>query len=180
MFRRLTHLFQYLFRRRRLEDDLDEELRSSFDLVVDRFTARGMPAPEARRAARLEFEGLEQVKEKVRDGLVGASLAAFFQDTRYALRGLRRRPSFTLIALTTLALGIGINTAIFSVFYGVLLHPLPYKNPEQLAIVWSSFRTAGHARAPASGAILGEIERRNRSAGGRGGHLDDHAHIHRR
>jgi len=166
MFRRLTHLFQYLFRRRRLEDDLDEELRSSFDLVVDRFTARGMPAPEARRAARLEFEGLEQVKEKVRDGLVGASLAAFFQDTRYALRGLRRRPSFTLIALTTLALGIGINTAIFSVFYGVLLHPLPYKNPEQLAIVWSSFRTAGHARAPASGAILGEIERRNRSLAG--------------
>lgn len=166
MFRRLTHVFEYLFRRRRLEDDLDEELRSSFDMTVDRLIARGVPAAEARRLARLEFEGLEQVKENVRDGLVGASLAAFIQDTRYAWRGLSRRPSFTVIALTTLALGIGINTAIFSVFYGVLLHPLPYNHPERLALIWASFRTAGHARAPASGTILGEIERRNRSLAG--------------
>jgi putative ABC transport system permease protein len=166
MFRRLGHLFDYLFRRRRLEDDLDEELRSSFDTIVERFAARGMTAAQARRAARLEFEGLEQVKENVRDGLVGAGLAAFLQDTRYALRGLRRRPSFTLIALTTLALGIGVNTAIFSVFYGVLLHPLPYQHPEQLALIWASFRTAGHARAPVSGAILSEIGRRNRSLAG--------------
>jgi putative ABC transport system permease protein len=166
MFRRLTHLFEYLFRRRRLEDDLDEELRSSFDMIAGRFAARGMPPAEARRAARLEFEGLEQVKENVRDGLVGSGLQAFLQDARYALRGLRRRPSFTAIALTTLALGIGVNTAVFSVFYGVLLHPLPYDRAEQLAIVWSSFRTAGNARAPVSGAILREIERRNRSLAG--------------
>ena len=84
MFRRLGHLFDYLFRRRRLEDDLDEELRSSFETVVERFAAGGMSADESRRAARLEFEGLEQVKENVRDGLVGASFAAFLQDTRYA------------------------------------------------------------------------------------------------
>ena len=166
MFRRLAHLFEYCFRRRRLEDDLDEELRSSLDMIVDRFTARGLPVAEARRAARLEFEGLDQVKENVRDSLAGASFAAFLQDTRYALRGLRQRPSFAAIALTTLALGIGINTAVFSVFYGVLLDPLPYDRPERLAIIWSSFRTAGHARAPASGAILGEIERRNRSLAG--------------
>jgi predicted permease len=166
MFRRLTHLCEYFFRRRRLEDDLDEELRTSFEMVVDRFTARGMSPTEARRAARLEFEGLEQVKENVRDGLVGASFAAVLQDTRYACRGLGRRPSFTLIALVTLALGIGVNTAVFSVFYGVLLHPLPYNHPERLALIWSSFRTAGHARAPVSGTILGEIERRNRSLAG--------------
>jgi predicted permease len=166
MFRRVNHLFEYLFRRRRLEDDLDEELRSSFDAIVDRFIARGMSAAEARRAARLEFDGLEQVKENVRDGLVGSGLQAFLQDTSYALRGLRRRPSFTAIALVTLALGIGVNTAIFSVFYGILLHPLPYNHPGRLAIVWASFRTAGHARAPVSGAILGEIERRNRSLAG--------------
>jgi predicted permease len=166
MFRRLTHLFEYLFRRRRLEDDLDEELRSSFDMIVDRFAARGMSPAQARRTARLEFEGLEQVKENVRDGLVGSGLQALLQDTGYALRGLRRRPSFTVIALVTLALGIGVNTAIFSVFYGVLLHPLPYDRPERLALIWASFRTAGNARAPVSGAILGEIERRNRSLAG--------------
>jgi putative ABC transport system permease protein len=166
MFRRLKHLFEYLFRRCRLEDDLDEELRSSFDMIVDRYAAHGMPAAAARRAARLEFEGLEQVKENVRDGLVGSGLQAFLQDTRYAVRGLGRRPSFTAIALTTLALGIGVNTAVFSVFYGVLLRPLPYSHPERLALIWSSFRTAGHARAPVSGAILGEIERRNRSLAG--------------
>ena len=166
MFRRLTHLCEYFFRRRRLEDDLDEELRTSFEMLVDRFTARGMSPAEARRAARLEFEGLEQVKENVRDGLVGSSIAALLQDTRYAWRGLSRRPSFTLIALVTLALGIGVNTAVFSVFYGVLLHPLPYNHPERLALIWSSFRTAGHARAPVSGTILGEIERRNRALAG--------------
>jgi ketosteroid isomerase-like protein len=166
MFRRLTHLFEYLFRRERLEDELDEELRSSFDMIVDRFVAAGMSAPDARRAARLEFEGLQQVKENVRDGLVGSGIEASLEDMRYALRGLRRRPSFTAIALVTLALGIGVNTAVFSVFYEVLLHPLPYHDPERLAIVWTSFRTAGHARAPVSGAILREIEKRNRSLAG--------------
>ncbi|MGA2741945.1 MAG: ABC transporter permease [Bryobacteraceae bacterium] len=166
MLRRLKHLFAYLFRRRRLEDDLDEELRSSFDIIAERFAAHGMSPAQARRAARMEFEGLEQVKENVRDSLVGSGLQALLQDTRYAVRGLRRRPSFAVIALVTLALGIGIDIAIFSVFYGILLHPLPYNHPEKLALIWAGFRTAGNARAPVSGAILGEIERRNRSLAG--------------
>jgi predicted permease len=166
MYRRLIHLFEYFFRRRRLEDDLDEELRTSFEIIAGRFEARGLSSAEARRAARLEFHGLEQAKENVRDGLVGSALHAFLQDTRYAIRGLRRRPAFTLVAVITLALGIGINTAVFSVFYGILLHPLPYSHPEGLALVWSSFRAAGHARAPVSGAILNEIRRRNRLLAG--------------
>src|SRR5258707_639546 len=120
MLRRLACCFEYLFRRRRLEDCLDEEIRSSFEMTVDQYVARGMSLTEARRAARIEYEGLEQVKEKVRDGLIGSTLDTLQQDVRYAWRGLRRRPSFAVLSVITLALGIGVNTAIFSVFYGVL------------------------------------------------------------
>jgi putative ABC transport system permease protein len=163
MFRRLRHLFGYLFRRRQLEEDLDEELRSSFEMMVEQLVARGKEPVQARRATRLEFEGLEQVKERVRDHLVGSVLQTFLQDVRYAWRGLRRRPSFALIALVTLSLGIGVNTAVFSVFYAVLMRPLPYEKPEQLALIWASFRTRGTAHVSVSGQIFREIEQRQRS-----------------
>src|ERR1043165_8874721 len=110
MFRRIGHALDFLFRRRRVEDELDEELRSSFEMMVDRFLASGLRPAEARRAARIEFEGVEQVKERVRDRLVGSSLGTLAQDCRYAWRSLWRRPSFAAIALVTLALGIGVNT----------------------------------------------------------------------
>jgi hypothetical protein len=144
MFRRLRHLFDYLFRRRRLEDDLDEELQSSFNMIVDQFIARGMSAAEARRAARLEFEGLEQVKEKIRDGLIGSAIQVSLQDLRYAWRGLTLRPSFALIALITLALGIGVNTAVFSVFYAVLMRPLPYNHPRTTSPHMGQFPDTRH------------------------------------
>ena len=163
MFTRLVNLFHSWFRRRRLEDDLDAEMRSSLNLIADRNLARGMSAEQAHRAARLEFEGIEVVKERVRDRLIGAWLYTCLQDVRYAWRGLWRRPSFAAIAVITLALGIGVNAAVFSVFYAVLLRPLPYHEPERLALVWASFRSVGNARAPVSGAILGEIGHRNRA-----------------
>ena len=95
--------------------------------------------------------------------MVGSALLVFLQDARYAWRGLCRRPSFAFIALLTLALGIGVNTAVFSVFHGILLHPLPYSQPERLVRIWASYRDAGYARAPFSGPMLAEIERRNRA-----------------
>ena len=163
MFRRMAALWDDLFRRRRWEDDLDEELRSSFEMIVERHVARGMRPSEARRVTRLEFEGLEQTKENVRDQLVGAPFHALSQDLRYAWRGLCRRPAFAALAVAMLALGIGVNTSIFSVFYGVLLRPLPYSHPQQLVLIWTNLRTAGNARAPVSGAILHEVQLRNRS-----------------
>src|SRR5215471_15104261 len=159
MLRRLRQLYNELFRRRRVEDELDEEVRSSFEMIVDQFVARGMNLAEARRVARIEFEGVEQVKESVRDEMGGSALGAFLQDFRYGWRGLRRSPSFAWICLVTLALGIGVNTAIFSVFYGVLLHPLPYDHPARLVRIWAPFRGA---RGPISGPMFAEVERRNR------------------
>ena len=162
----LTHFFENLFRRGEVEDGLDEELRSSFDMLVERRVERGMPLSDARRLTRLEFEGMEQVKERMRDNLAGASLQTLLGDACYAWRGLRRQKSFTFISVLMLALGIGATTAVFSVFYAVLMRPLPYDEPQQLAVIWASFRTAGTARAPVSGPILREVQNRNRSFSG--------------
>lgn len=87
---------------------------------------------------------------------------SFLRDFAYALRVLRRKPGFTAIAILTLGLGIGINTAVFSVIDAVLLRPLPYRQPESLALIWSNFQKMGASRAPASGVMLREIQNGSR------------------
>jgi putative ABC transport system permease protein len=159
---RTASLFRLLFRKQRLEDQLDAEVRACFDILVDRYRADGMAAHEARRAARIEFEGTEQVKEQVRDARVGAGFDTLLQDFRYAFRTLAHSKGFTAVAVLTLALGFGVNTAIFSVVHAVLLRPLPYAQPEQLALIWSDFHQTGASRAPASGPIVRELQQRSR------------------
>ncbi|HEY3936662.1 MAG TPA: ABC transporter permease, partial [Bryobacteraceae bacterium] len=165
-FTRLTHLFAYLFHRREVENGLDDELRSSFEMMAERRIAQGLSPDEARRLTRMEFEGLDQLKERVRDGMAGAGVQTMFRDARYAWQGVRRHKSFTFISVLMLALGIGATTAIFSIFYAVLLHPLPYDKPEGLAVVWANLRSAGTVRAPVSGAIVRELQNHSRSFSG--------------
>jgi len=160
--RRARNFFSLLLRKQKMEDDLEAELRSYLAMLTDRHLERGLPLEQAQRAAQIELEGLEQVKEQVRDVRVGATFESWLQDIRYAVRSLGKSPGFTAVAVLTLALGLGVNTAIFSVFYGVLLRPLPYDRPEQLALIWSGFEKSAASRAPMSGPLLGELRHRLR------------------
>ncbi len=125
-------LIRNLLGRERADRDTDEELRSYLDLLTEEKVASGLNPTQARRQANIEFGGLEQVKENVRDVRATAFLDSIAQDVRYALRTFRRAPAFTAIAVLTLALGIGANTAIYSVVYTLILRSLPVHHPEQL------------------------------------------------
>jgi predicted permease len=137
------NLLRRMFGRMRFEEDLDREVDGYLRVMADRYAAQGMSLPEAYRAARLQMEGREQIKEKVREVGMGAGVESALKQFRYVLRSMAKSPGFTMLAFMTLALVIGASTAIFTVVDTVLLRPLTYRDSGELVVAWERVRFIG-------------------------------------
>ncbi|HEY6447192.1 MAG TPA: ABC transporter permease [Acidobacteriaceae bacterium] len=123
-----------LLGRERMETELDKELRFHFESQVADKIRGGVPESEAHRLVRMEFGGIEQIKEDCRERRGTMWVESLAQDVRYGLRQLRKSPGFAVVAIVSLALGVGANTAIFSLLDAILLRPLPVQNPRELVL----------------------------------------------
>src|SRR5579859_5930976 len=156
--------FNSLFNKRRQDEDLSAELESHLHLHIEDNLRAGMTPEEARRQALIKLGGVEQIKEKYRDRRGLPWLEDLLRDIRFSLRMLRKNLGFTLVAVLTLSLGIGGNTAIFSVVDQLLLRPLPYPNGEQLLTIYESW--SGENRNDVSPANWLDWQRENRTLQG--------------
>jgi putative ABC transport system permease protein len=133
--RKIIAIIRNLFRREKADRDLDAEVRSYSDLLQEEKMSTGLNENEAKRATRISMIGPEQLKEEIRSARAGAWLESLWQDLRFGARMLRKNLAFTAVAILTLALGIGANTAVFSVVNAVVLRPLPFKDSSRIVTI---------------------------------------------
>ena len=148
--RNITSGLRSLFRKEQVDRELDEELRVYQEMAVDEKMKGGMSRKEALRAVRLERGSLEVSKEIVRSGGWESFVETCWQDIRFAARMLRKSPGFTAVAVLTLALGIGANTAIFSLANAAFFRALPYPHAERLAFLWQDNQRTGETEGTVS------------------------------
>jgi predicted permease len=132
-----------VLRRADVERELDDEVRGYVELLTAEKIAEGMAPDNARRAALVDVGGVEQTKEEVRDVRAGARIDALRADVRHTLRGLRRSPGFTIAVVCTLAIGIGLNSAMFTVVYSVLARSLPVRDADRVVNIYQRLRSTG-------------------------------------
>jgi predicted permease len=152
-----------LFRRPNIEFELEAEFRFHLDQLIEENISFGMPPKEARRAAEVTMGGIAQYKEECRDMRRVNFVEDLIQDVRYTTRSLSKSPVFTVVVVATLALGIGANSAIFSIVHGVLLRPLDYPKPDQLMYLTAEAPAIGGTRSALSAREYIEFRQLNRS-----------------
>jgi len=157
----LKHLYS-IFRRSKTDFEIDEELLYHLEMRARENIEDGMSPDEARRAAVKRFGSVLIVKEDSREIRRGTTLDSIWQDLRYSTRMMLKQPGFALVVIFTIMIGIGSNTAIFSVVNSILLKPLPYDRPSELAMVWADYRNLNVRRFPTLGTLMGELRDRSK------------------